>query len=337
AIGVSAFYALLFVPLIPFAVIGIVFVGIGVLGLSPQLSFGTSVHGAIQLWLLKRDQPKQTPARFSFATCLVGGIFLSLGTLAALETRTTLTRINLQRAASTDSTTSTNGIRWLRSYADENTLLEACYWRPSRATDLFGTLLTLGNPIKPVEAQTIFYRVTGKAFDSLPEPRINRNGNPFLAFDEARGSDRINGIIKGLALSGSRIDGSIDADAALGYFEWTMVFKNETAAQQEARAQIQLPPGAVVSRLTLWVNGEPREAAFASRGKVQAAYQAVVSARRDPVLVTSSGDDRVLVQCFPVPPNGEMKIRFGVTAPVTLESKTRGWLRPSRDRALDPA
>ncbi|MGH9801049.1 MAG: hypothetical protein ACRD82_11845, partial [Blastocatellia bacterium] len=38
AVGVSAFYALLFVPLIPFALIGIIFIGIGVLGLSPQLS-----------------------------------------------------------------------------------------------------------------------------------------------------------------------------------------------------------------------------------------------------------------------------------------------------------
>lgn len=326
AIGVSAFYALLFVPLIPFALIGIIVVGLGILGLSPQLSFATSVRGAIQLRRLNRQQSAQTTQRYSFATCLVGGMLLSLGTLAALEAQTTLTRINLQRAASTDSTTSTNGVRWLRSYASQNTLLEACYWRPNRATDLFGKLLTLGNPITPAQGQTIFYRVTGQEFDSLAEPQT-ANGNLFFDLEDVRRSDRINGVIKNLSLSGSRIDGSIDADAALGYFEWTMVFKNETFAQQEARAQIQLPPGGVVSRLTLWVNGEPREAAFASRGKVQAAYDAVVSTRRDPVLVTSSGDDRVQVQCFPVPPNGEMKIRFGVTAPVSLESKARGWLR----------
>ncbi|MFN0111853.1 MAG: VIT domain-containing protein [Blastocatellia bacterium] len=328
AIGVSAFYALLFVPLIPFAAIGIIVLGIGILGLSPQLSFGTSVRGAIQLRRLNRAQSEQTPTRFSFATCLVGGVILSLGTLAALEARTTLTRINLQRAASTDSATSTNGVRWLRSYAAENTLLEACYWRPTRATDLFGTLLTLGNPVTPAQAQTVFYRVTGKSHLSLPKPQITSEEGFFrLDLGTDRGLGPVNGLMKGLSLSSSRIDGLIDADAALGYFEWTMIFQNNSTAQQEARAQIQLPPGGVVSRLTLWVNGEPREAAFASRGKVEAAYQAVVSARRDPVLVTSSGDDRVLVQCFPVLPNGEMKIRFGVTAPVTLESKARGWLR----------
>jgi hypothetical protein len=64
---------------------------------------------------------------------------------------------------------------------------------------------------------------------------------------------------------------------------------------------VQLPPGGVVSRLTLWVNGEEREAAFAGRSQTRQAYQQVVSRRRDPVLVTTAGRDRVLVQCFPVP------------------------------------
>jgi hypothetical protein len=49
---------------------------------------------------------------------------------------------------------------------------------------------------------------------------------------------------------------------------------------------------------------------------VREAYQRVVSARRDPLLVTTAGPGRVLVQCFPVPPNGEMKIRLGITQPL---------------------
>jgi hypothetical protein len=83
-----------------------------------------------------------------------------------------------------------------------------------------------------------------------------------------------------------------------------------------------------VSRLTLWVNGEEREAAFAGRGQVRAAYQKVaVQQRRDPVLVTTSGRDRILVQCFPVPPNsGEMKIRLGITIPLILEDQTHAKL-----------
>jgi len=101
-----------------------------------------------------------------------------------------------------------------------------------------------------------------------------------------------------------------------------------SSESQEARAQIQLPPGAVVSRLTLWVNGEEREAAFAGKAEVRAAYQKIAVVRRqDPVLVTSSGRDRVLVQCFPVPRNGgTIKIRFGITAPFTPVNETLGHL-----------
>jgi hypothetical protein len=77
-----------------------------------------------------------------------------------------------------------------------------------------------------------------------------------------------------------------------------------------------LPPGGCVSRLTLWINGEPREAAFGAKSAVKAAYQQVVTVeRRDPVMVNMVGPDRVMTQCFPVPPNGLMKIRLGITAP----------------------
>lgn len=80
--------------------------------------------------------------------------------------------------------------------------------------------------------------------------------------------------------------------------------------------QVLLPPGGAVTRLTLWVHGEPEEAAFAATPQVKQAYKSIVFERRDPVLVTDCGPDRVFVQCFPVPPKGEMKIRLGITAPL---------------------
>ena len=100
----------------------------------------------------------------------------------------------------------------------------------------------------------------------------------------------------------------------------------------EARALVDLPSGGVVSRLTLWINGEPREAAFGGRGQVRAAYQEVaVAQRRDPVLVTTAGEDRILMQCFPVPPRGgEMKVRLGITAPLRLASAESGTLELPR-------
>ena len=138
--------------------------------------------------------------------------------------------------------------------------------------------------------------------------------------------ESVAGVVKGLSLAASRMDAVAEPDAAITYCEWTLEFKNVSGMQREARAPIALPPGGVVSRLTLWINGEEREAAFGGRLEVRTAYQQVaVVQRRDPVLVTTCGPDRVLVQCFPVPPNGgTMKVRIGITAALELESLDRG-------------
>jgi hypothetical protein len=82
----------------------------------------------------------------------------------------------------------------------------------------------------------------------------------------------------------------------------------------------------VVSRVTLWIDGEEREAAFGGRGQVRQAYERVVQARRDPILVTTSGPDAVLVQCFPVVPGQVMKARLGITAPLLIDDLSRGTL-----------
>ena len=43
--------------------------------------------------------------------------------------------------------------------------------------------------------------------------------------------------------------------------------------------------------------------------------------------MTTSAPDRILVQCFPVQPNGGvMKARIGITAPLQLASRTSGTL-----------
>lgn len=127
--------------------------------------------------------------------------------------------------------------------------------------------------------------------------------------------------LRGLTLDQSRLDGKVEAQGGTAYLEWTLVFRNAAQTEREARAQILLPPGGVVSRVTLWINGEEREAAFGGRSEVRAAYRQVVARRRDPVLVSYAGPDRVLVQCFPVPRDGgTMKTRIGITLPLTPQA-----------------
>ena len=157
------------------------------------------------------------------------------------------------------------------------------------------------------------------ACPSTPGLRRSRSGNwsrfADFQFDTDHGGTQVGGRLKGLDIVSSRIDGSISGDDAVAYLEWTVEFRNSGLIDREARLQLALPPGGVVSRATLWVNGEEREAAYGGRGEVRAAYQRVaVQQRRDPLLVTTKGADRVLAQAFPVPRNGgTIKFKLGIT------------------------
>lgn len=312
ALGITLFYAIIFTPIAPMGALGILFFGIGILVLSPALAFLATVS-------LRRRLAERFPRP---APGFRPGLLAAVGLLVVIELPSTLTRVGVKLAASDDAGSQVRGLRLLRLAGHEETLLKLCYAWPSRATDLTGFLLSFGEPVGTGKARSIHYRVMGEPFNAVPAPRKQPKGFlDFGTFDAERGGTEVAGVVPGLSLASSRLDASLDARAALGYTEWTLEFANTGSDLAEARAQIQLPPEGVVSRLTLWVDGEEREAAFATTGQVRQAYESVVRARRDPVLVTWQGRDRVLMQCFPVPAGGgKMKVRLGITAPLAFSS-----------------
>ncbi|MFH1024769.1 MAG: VIT domain-containing protein [Planctomycetota bacterium] len=323
AIGTSFFYTILFLPLVPMSVIAIMFMGMGLLSLTPILSFVATI---LSRRLLKQISSTVAPQGIPG---LWWGICISIGLLMLFEMPKTLTRLGMEMAASEFEGTSLRGIRTLRNIGNEQIMLKMCYERPGMATDIIGFLFSVGNPVSPEKAREIHYRVTGIPFNTVSPPKLTLGRGRYdpwedFVFDEGIGGDEVAGRVKDLSLASSRMDGSVDPDAALAYLEWTLVFENSSWQQREARALVALPPGGVVSRLTLWIDGQEREAAFAARGKVKEAYKEVVRRSRDPVLVTTRGPDRVFVQCFPVPPNGKMKVRVGITSPLFLESFEQG-------------
>ena len=320
-IGISIFYSIVYLSILPLALVTVL-IGLGFLPLAPYFSLVAALMMRHKLNQIAAIAPPKT---FTIKKRgLVVGLGVTLVLVGIIELPATLTRIGLQKAASDSPQTRAEGIRFLRRFGNKDALLRSCYKQSGIATDLFGYAFLLGKPVTPTEAQKIYYRVTGETFDSSLPPERSGGGRlvpqETVDFDADQGGRRIKHKLKGLSLANSKLEASVDADGGVGYMEWTLVFRNDSADQREARAEVQLPPGGVVSRLTLWVNGEPREAAFAGRGKVTQAYQQVaIRQGRDPVLITTAGRDRILVQCFPVPPNGgEMKIRFGVTLPLPL-------------------
>ena len=325
ALGIAVYYAVMYLPFSPIAAVGVIWFGLGLIPLTPLITV------AVTLWLrvVYQEQTGGTGLRGAWR-----GFAAGLGLLVFLQLPTVLTHYGLAKATAENDSSRAHGIRVLRAFGDEEMLLRACYRSLIREADFDLTALVAGGKkwINPEEAREIYYRVTGRPFNSLPAPSLyTRFGrwtelDEEFTWDDALGGEAVAGRVKGLSLLSSRLDAITEPEAALVYCEWTMEFKNVSAQAREARAQIALPPGGVVSRLTLWVNGEEREAAFGGRAQVRQAYRSVaVVQRRDPVLVTTCGPDRVLMQCFPVPASGGvMKVRVGITAPLVLESAERG-------------
>lgn len=324
-VGVSVFYSLLFLPMTPFAVIGIIYLGFGFLPLAALLSL---VCG---LWIrrcLRQRQSELGGIRFKGWgwSVLLPALLLGLMALPG-----PLTRHWMVQAGSDSPGTARRAVEWLRTLGDEETMLMSCYGRGNRFW-----IETIGGRHPDAQlARQVYYRVTGRPFNASPPPLSRYQAAGRGVFDEfdwddGLGGDTVAGRVRGLSMVQSRFDGLCRAEEGWAYLEWILEFRNDhERRQREARGQILLPPGAVVSRLTLWVNGEEREAAFAGQSQVREAYQKVaVVQRRDPVLVTTSGPDRVLMQCFPIEPcGGTMKVRIGITAPLAIESADQTALR----------
>jgi hypothetical protein len=318
ALGVATIYAFFFLPLLPIAIPAIVFYGVGILPLTPLLALLAAIHVRRALRRAAQEHGAPTPK-------LWHGALIAITLLTLVDAPRSMTRIGLQYFASPDAADQARGLAWLRAGSEEE-ILRHCYARRGLSLDVLGAFSIWQEPIHVDQARQAYYRVTGMPFNSVAPPRSARHRTESF-WDSDLGGDVVGGQVEKLSLISSRLDGSADADPAIAYLEWTLEFRNDSRVPREARAQIVLPPGATVSRVTLWIDGEEREAAFGGRGAVREAYERVVQQRRDPLLVTSVGPDRVLLQCFPVPPSGgQMKVRIGLTTPLQLPRPDQGLL-----------
>jgi hypothetical protein len=331
AMAIAGVYALLFLPLMPMAILGLI-VMLGALPLAPVIAFVMSIRLRIELGAHAGATRIRTP--------FLAGLAAGIAALAALDVPAAATRLGLQWATSSEPAVRQRGIALLRTAGDEDMLLRLCYDAAGRPTGLLSAFVLLGGSllapeqrqlaISPAEAREVYYRVTGAPFNAKPAPHNQRAWARFddFQFDADHGGVQVGGRIKGLDIASSRLDGSVSADDGVAYLEWTVEFRNASPVDRETRMQLALPPGGVVSRATLWVNGEEREAAYGGRAEVGAAYQRVaVQQRRDPLLVTTKGADRVLVQAFPVPRGGgTIKFKIGMTAPLDMSDPAKARL-----------
>lgn len=137
--------------------------------------------------------------------------------------------------------------------------------------------------------------------------------------DQLLGQQVVGDKVANLSMVRSLVSGLVHTETRSATVDWTFVFKNDGFTPLEARTELGIPKNAVISDMVLWMNGVPKHATITSNESARNAYQWVVNGRRDPALVTDLGRGRILVQCYPVPADAEMKVKVSVTTPLTAD------------------
>jgi hypothetical protein len=235
------------------------------------------------------------------------GVVLSVAGLAACEAKGTAIRIAETMALSDVPSERNEGLRLLRQFDCEQDLRMQC--ADERTAGIPGVFWKING----LRERELYFSVTGKPYgNSLTE-------SVYSMSDEYLRRHVVGSQVKGLTLRRSQIAGFVNPETLTSTLNWTFVFKNTSFQQQEARAEIAVPPGAVISGLTLWKEGLAHQANIGPTDRLQEHHVSYSKAHWvdfgavDPALVTDLGRGRVLLKCSPIPAQGEMKVQVTFT------------------------
>jgi Ca-activated chloride channel family protein len=91
------------------------------------------------------------------------------------------------------------------------------------------------------------------------------------------------------------------------------VFRNDNDFVVEGTYIFPLPPGAVVTNFTLWIDGQPVEGKVLSREQARQTYEDIVRSLRDPALLEYVDRGAVQASIFPIDPGAERRIELEYT------------------------
>jgi len=267
----------------------------------------------LRTWSFNKGKSDKLP----LSSCLA----LIIGAIVVCEFPSAIT--NVCSEAMSNSVAFKQALLLLRAVGDERELLRFCYGERASIPWFFclGANTYFDDFDSPRQEQLIsreiYYRVTGKPFNSslrpappkqsIPIPLLNNSSTSDDENTDPRtfyyypGSDRdfagatVGGLVRGLSLSKSSIKGWVDPNEAVASLSWNMRFHGASKGK-ELRAQILLPPHAVVTGCTLTVNGVKRNAVIGTRSTSREAYTIAANKGEKPLLVSTAGAGRVLLQ-----------------------------------------
>lgn len=267
---------------------------------------------AVGLYLMNRTRRQRefASSRARIIAYTAVGLLIGLAAFAGCEARSWYVRLAQQQALSPQAEERAKGLALLRELDTERELrMETS---DARATGIAGLFI----PVKHSEMANLYFTVCGK-------PLGDENSADFSSMsDDYLRRHVVGAPVKGLELARSAFNGMVSPNALTTTINWTYVFRNDTETPQEARAEIALPPGAVINGLTVYRNGDPMDAAFAAAGKAEGDAQInwVDVGHDNPAIITDLGRGRYLFHCYPIPNDEQLKVNMSIVVPLKLEA-----------------
>jgi hypothetical protein len=262
---------------------------------------------AVYLTHCLRKAKQTRDARIRTVVYSLMGIALTFVCLMGAEFRSAYIRIAQTYALSDDGSQREMGLAKLREANPEKELKMVC--ADPHAAGLAGMFL----PLDTSAQKRLYFAATGKPYRDRQSTNMSLMSNDYLR------NHVVGPQVDGLSLHRSGLTGNIHPQTLSSTLNWTFVFKNRGYVNQEARAEMALPEGAVISNLTIWINGQPCHGAFSATENAACSSSLIDVQHRDPALITDLGRGRYLLQASPVPGQGEMKVQVAITEPLKLD------------------
>ena len=240
------------------------------------------------------------------------GVLLALVALIGAEARSFYLRIVEQAAVAAPKKDRPAALEQLRALDPGQDMRLEC--TDSRAAGLAGMFI----PLKPATLRELYFAASGKPFQDNKSEDLSGYSDAYLR------THVVGAPVAGLSLVRSSMTGNVHPETLSSTINWTFVFKNSTTKPLEARAEIGVPPGAAISGMSLWSDGNERKGIFAESGGANSGW--VNLNAKTPALIRDLGRGRTLVHCYPVESQEELRLRVSMAVPLKPMEETEASL-----------
>lgn len=282
------------------------------------LLYLNSALASLHLVLTIRKTKELDSARRRILSYLCFGALSAALILIGSEVQTIVAHFYERQALSSNQKISLPALSFLRQINSERQLRLLC--ADSRSAGFAGLFI----PIKPSEAERLYFMLEGKPFvienktdraASVPIEGFTTVNTTYQMNAEQLKNFAIGAKIPGVSLTRSTINGRLHPDNLSATLVWTMVFQNEGKDLQTARAEISLPESAAITGAKIWQDGESIDGDFSADGSSsQLGYRQGPDGR-----LTELGRGKYLLQSKSLTPDSQVKMQVTMVVPMDLE------------------